>query len=62
MNKLFLDSELKFNASNNKKQKLEASKDSAIYIKEVEKYLPNFYYLVFWKIYLKKKTFENFFL
>ena len=62
INKLFLESELKFNANNNKKQKIKVSKDNIVYIKEVKKYLSNSYYLIFWKSYLKKKRFENFFL
>ena len=46
MNKLFLKSKPKFDAGNNKKYKIEAIKDSNIYVKETKKHLPGIYYLV----------------
>ena len=56
MNKLFLEPKLEFDASNNKKYKVEAIRDSIFYAKEAKRYLPSLYYLVFWKSYSKKKT------
>ena len=46
MNELFLELELEFDAGNNKKYKIEAIKDNAVYAKEAEGYLPDLYYLV----------------
>ena len=59
MNELFLKPELKFDANDNKKYKIEAIKDSAVYIKKTEKYLPGLYYLIFWKSYPEKKILKN---
>ena len=46
MNKLFPEPELEFDAGNNKKYKVEAIKNSAIYAQEKERHLPGLYYLV----------------
>ena len=49
--------EIEFNVGDNgsKKYKVEAIRDSAVYIKESEGYLPGLYYLVSWKKYLKEE-------
>ena len=47
MNELFSELKPEFNASNNKEYKVEIIKDSAIYPKEAEEYLPGLYYLIF---------------
>ena len=47
INELFPEPELEFDISNNKKYKIETIKNSIIYIKKTERYLPNLYYLVF---------------
>ena len=46
MNKLFLEPEPEFDVGNNKKYKIEAIIDNAIYAKEAKGYLPSLYYLV----------------
>ena len=46
---------LEFDIDNNKEYKIETIRDSAVYIKETERYLPSLYYLVSWKDYPKKK-------
>ena len=46
MNELFLKPEPEFKASNNKKYKVEAIKDSTVYAKKIEGHLPGLYYLV----------------
>ena len=51
INKLFLEPEPEFDAGNNKKYKVEAIKDSAIYAKEAKKYLSGLYYQISWKDY-----------
>ena len=48
--------ELEFNTGNSEEYKVEAMRDSAIYAKKSEGYLPVFYYLVAWKSYPKKKN------
>lgn len=62
MNKSFSKPKLEFNIGNNKKYKIETIIDNIFYTKITKNYLPIFYYLVFWKNYIKKKTPENFFL
>ena len=47
MNKLFSELELEFSIGKNEKYKIKAIKNNIIYIKEIKKYLPSFYYLVF---------------
>ena len=47
MNELFPEPEPEFDAGDNKEYKVEAIKDSAVYAKEAEGYLPGLYYLVF---------------
>lgn len=49
-----LEKELK--AGNNKKYKVEAIIDSAVYRKEVKNQMPGYYYLVLWKGYPKEKS------
>ena len=56
MNVLFPEPELKFDAGNNKKYKVEAIKNSIIYAKKAEGNLSSLYYLVFLKDYLKEKS------
>ena len=56
MNELFLEPEPKFDAGNNKEYEVEAIKDSAIYVKEAERHLPDLYYLVSWKGYPEEKS------
>ena len=46
MKKLFSKPESKFDASNNKKYKLEAIKNSVVYVKGAEEHLPGLYYLI----------------
>ena len=46
INELFPESEPKFDTGNNKKYKVEAIINSAIYIKKAKGYLPGLYYLV----------------
>lgn len=47
---------LEFETSNNKKYKVEAIWDSVVYVKKVDKYLLELYYLVVWKGYLEDKN------
>ena len=47
---------LEFDASNSEEYEMEAIRDSAVYAKELEGYLPCFYYLVAWKSYPKKEN------
>ena len=56
MNELFLEPKPEFDASNNKKYKVEAIKNSIFYIKKTEKYLLGLSYLIFQKNYLKNKS------
>ena len=56
MNELFPKLKPEFNISDNKKYKVEAIKDIAVHIKEVVKYLPGPYYLIFQKSYLEKEN------
>ena len=46
MNKLFIESEPKFDAGNNKKYKVEAIIDCNVYAKKAEGHLPILSYLV----------------
>ena len=46
MNELFPEPEPEFDIGNNKEYKIEAIIDSAVYAKEVKRYLPGLYYLV----------------
>ena len=49
--------QLKFEAGNNKKYKINGIWDSAVYAKELAiRQLPRLYYLVLWKGYPKKKN------
>ena len=59
INELFPEPEPGFDASNNKKYKVEAIKESTVYTKEAERHLPGLYYLISWKDYLEKKTLGN---
>ena len=45
-----------FVPGNNKKYKVEAIRDSAVYAKETNGYLPGLYYLVAWKGYPEEKN------
>ena len=45
-----------FEAGNNKKYKIEAIQDSAIYAKKKDGYLPKLYYLVAWKGYPEEEN------
>ena len=56
MNELFLELELEFNVSNNKKYKVKTIINSAIYTKEIEEHLPGLYFLIFWKDYIEEKS------
>ena len=56
MNELFPEPKPKFDAGDNKEYEVEAIKDSAIYAKEAERYLPGLYYLVFWKGYPEEES------
>ena len=56
MNKLFSEPEPEFNAGDNKKYKVEAIIDSAVYAKKAEKHLPGLYYLVSWKNYPEEES------
>ena len=47
MNELFPELELEFNASNNKKYKVEAIRDNAVNTKIAKRHLSGLYYLVF---------------
>ena len=46
MNELFPEPEPEFDAGDNKKYKVEAIEDSAVYAKKAERHLPGLYYLV----------------
>ena len=46
INELFLKPKPEFDIGDNKKYKVETIKDSAIYVKEIEKHLQGLYYLV----------------
>ena len=46
INELFPELEPEFDAGDNKKYKVEAIIDSAVYVKEVERHLPGLYYLI----------------
>ena len=56
MNKLFAESELEFDAGDNKIYKVEAIIVSAVYTKKADGYLPGLYYLIFWKSYSEKES------
>ena len=56
MNELFSEPEPKFDVGNNKKYKIEAIKNSIVYVKEVKKHLLRLYYLVSWKSYPKEEN------
>ena len=56
MNKLFPKPEPEFDAGNNKKYEVKIIKDSVVYTKEAKRNLPNLYYLVSWKDYLKEES------
>ena len=56
MNKLFPESEPKFDAGDNKEYKVEAIINSAVYVKKTEGYLSSLYYLVFWKGYPEEEN------
>ena len=56
MNKLFLEPELKFDAGNNKKYKVKAIINSAVFAKEAEGHLPSLYYLVSWTGYPEEES------
>ena len=45
-----------FKAGNSKKYKVEVIQDSTVYINKAEGHLPNLYYLVAWKRYLKEEN------
>ena len=45
-----------FELGNDKKYKVEAIQDSAVYAKEADGHLPGLYYLVTWKGYLEEKN------
>ena len=47
MNKLFLKPEPEFDIGNNKKYKIKAIRNNAIYAKEAKRHLAGLYYLVF---------------
>lgn len=46
----------KFEADNEKNDKVEAIQDSVVYIKKVGGHLPKLYYLIAWKGYLEKEN------
>ena len=46
----------KFKPGNDKKYKVEAIRDSEVYAKEADKYLPGLYYLVAWKGYPEEES------
>ena len=56
MKELFPELELEFDAGDDKKYKIEAIKNSAVYTKEVEGHLTGLYYLVSWKSYPKEES------
>ena len=56
INKLFLKSKPEFDASNNKKYKIEAIRNSIFYVKEAKRYLSSLYYLVYQKNYSKEES------
>ena len=45
-----------FEPGNNKEYKVEAIRDSAVYAKKADRYLPGLYYLVAWKSYPEKEN------
>ena len=45
-----------FEPGDNKKYKVEVIQDSIIYIKKVDRHLPELYYLVAWKSYPEEKN------
>ena len=47
---------LDFELGDDKKYKMEAIQDSAVYVKEVDKHPPRLYYLVVWKGYSKEQN------
>ena len=61
MNELFPKPKLEFDIGNNKKYKVEAIKDSAIYAKKAKKHLPSFFIWFPRKATYKKKHLETFF-
>ena len=51
----------KFEPGNDKKIEVEAIQDSAVYVKEADRYLPGLYYLIVWKSYSEEEnTWEPF--
>ena len=56
MNELFPEPKPEFDAGNNKKYKVEAIIDSAVYAKKAEEHLPGLYYLISWKSYPEKES------
>ena len=48
--------ELDFEAGDSEKYKVEALRDSAVYVKELKSHLPGLYYLVAWKCYPKEEN------
>lgn len=51
-----LEIEKKFKAKDNQEYKVKSMIDSIVYGKEIENQLPDLYYLVLWKNYLKKEN------
>ena len=45
-----------FDESNDKKYKMEAIQDNAVYAKKVDRHLPGLYYLITWKSYSEEKN------
>ena len=56
MNEPFPESEPEFDAGDNKEYKVKVIINSTIYVKEAQGYLPDLYYLVFWKCYLEEAS------
>ncbi len=55
VNNILPESEKEFEAKNNKKYKVKAIIDNAVYNKKVNNQMLSLYYLILWKSYLKKK-------
>ena len=47
---------LKFEFGNDKKYRVEAIQDNAVYAKKIDGHLLGLYYLIAWKSYLEKKN------
>ena len=56
INELFSEPLPEFDVGNNKKYKVEAIKNSAVYAQEVERHLSGLYYLISWKGYSEEKN------